>query len=371
MTTSSKQPDRFEARPLHERAWWAVLALYLATAAVITGHQLLGRPSNNFLIFRTATASLFARQDLYAPHPAQHYDLYKYSPTFALFFLPFAALPYGVALALWNLLNTVALCAAFRRLLPARDAAIVLALAAPAFAVATEGAQSNALVAAMIVAAFLAWERDRPLAATTAIVVGASIKLFPVSAFTFAIFRRRRWPAVALAVILGAAAVLLPLLVLSPYALRLEYASWHRVEQVDALDRGSSVMQLVHGILGVDIPNLPFQLAGTALVLLPLWVRRDRWEEPVFRLLLLASILVYAVIFNHQAERASFVIAAVGTGLWYVVSRRPHSRWRAFLAIAAAMGMHSALCFPAWVAIQWDLYSGPSSTAQAPRSSPD
>ena len=153
-------------------AWRAVLALYLATATFITVRRLLGRASNNFVIFRTATASLLAHQDLYAPHPAQHYDLYKYSPTFALLFLPFAALPYALALALWNLLNTGALCTAFRRLLPPRDAAIALALAAPTFAVATQGAQSNALVAALMVASFLAWERERPVAATSMIVLG-------------------------------------------------------------------------------------------------------------------------------------------------------------------------------------------------------
>jgi hypothetical protein len=355
--------------PSARLAWRGVLALYLATATFITVRRLLGRLSNNFVIFRTAAASLLAHQDLYAPHPAQHYDLFKYSPTFALLFLPFAALPYALALALWNLLNAVALCAALRRLLPPRDAAIALALAAPAFAVATQGAQSNALVAALMVASFLAWERERPLTASLGIVVGASVKLFPIAAFTFGIFQRRRWRAFALAVVLGATVVLLPLVILSPHELRLEYASWRRVEQVDALDRGSSLMQLVHGLLGIGLPNVPFQLAGMVAVLFPLWLRRDRWRDPVFRRLLLASLLVFVVLFNHQAERASFIIAAIGVGLWYVLSPPPRARWRTLLAVAGAIGMHSALCLPAWLAIQRDLYALPNGVP-ARRSSP-
>lgn len=336
--------------------WRLVLALYLATTAAVTASRIWARTSNNFLIFRTAATTLLAHQDLYAPHPGQHFDLYKYSPTFALLFLPFAALPYGAALAAWNLLNAVALCVAFRRLLAPREAALALALALPAFAVATQGSQSNALVTALIVLGFVALERGRQLPAVAAIVAGSSVKLFPAAALSFAVFHPRRRRLALVTVALGAAAVALPLVVLTPAELRQQYASWHRVEQVDSLDRGSSVMQLAHDLAGVDWPNWPMQLAGTAALLLPLALRRARWREPHFRHLFLASLLVYAVLFNHQAERASFLIASAGVGLWYATSAR-RTPWRTTLAVLAAFGMHSAVCLPAWLAMQADLYA--------------
>ena len=345
------------------RSLKVVLGLYLGTVVVVTVAHVWGRPSNNFIIFRTAVATLLAHQDLYAPHPAQHYDLYKYSPTFALLFLPFALIPYGVSLALWNLCNMVALVASVRRLLVADQAAIVLALALPTFAVATSNAQSNALVTALIIAAFLAYEAERPWRATLAIVAGASVKIFPMAALTFAVFHRRRWRAAIAAATLGAAAILLPFVVIRPSELRVLYASWHRVGEVDALDRGSSVMQIVHGLLGVDWPNWPFQVAGTALLLLPLLLRRARWGDPAFRRLVLASLLVYTVLFNHQAERASFVIAATGVGLWLVSSTHRRTAWRSALAVGAAFGMHSVGCLPVWVAIQVELYAAASRDA--------
>ncbi len=343
--------------PATSRHLKIVLALYVGTVLVVTAAHVWGRPSNNYIIFRTAVATLLARQDLYAPHPAQHYDLYKYSPTFALLFLPFALIPYTASLVLWNLLNMVALVAAVRRLLVPDLAVIVLALALPAFAVATASAQTNALVTALIIAGFLAYEAERPWRATLAVVAGASVKIFPLAALTFAVFRPHRWRAALAAATLGSTAILLPLVVIRPSELQLLYASWHRVGEVDALDRGSSVMQLIHGMLGVDWPNWPFQVAGTLLLLLPLLIRRTRWSDPAFRRLVLASLLVYAVLFNHQAERASFVIAATGIGLWFVSPTHQPTRWRTALAILAAFGMHSALCLPVWIAIQYELYA--------------
>src|SRR5437016_9096092 len=69
-----------------------VLALYIASAALVTVQQAILRHSNNVSIFRSASFNLFAGRDLYAAHPEQHFDFYKYSPTFAVLFAPVAYL---------------------------------------------------------------------------------------------------------------------------------------------------------------------------------------------------------------------------------------------------------------------------------------
>src|SRR5262249_53533562 len=57
---------------------------------------------NNYIVFRDAFAHLRHGQDLYALYPDEHWDLYTYSPTFAVLMAPFAPLPDAVALALCN-----------------------------------------------------------------------------------------------------------------------------------------------------------------------------------------------------------------------------------------------------------------------------
>src|SRR4030095_9412927 len=64
---------------------------------------------NNYVIFKQSFFHLKDDKDLYSPYPDEHWDLYKYSPTFALFFGLFALLPDGIGVMLWNLLNSLIL----------------------------------------------------------------------------------------------------------------------------------------------------------------------------------------------------------------------------------------------------------------------
>src|SRR5204863_8050541 len=111
------------ARP---RRW--LLGLYVASALAVTLQQGVLHPSNNFRVFRSATINLLAGRDLYAAHPEQHFDFYKYSPTFALLFAPLAYLPFAVAFLCWTLLNALLLWYALERLLPQRQATLAIGL---------------------------------------------------------------------------------------------------------------------------------------------------------------------------------------------------------------------------------------------------
>ncbi|MEP6732566.1 MAG: glycosyltransferase family 87 protein [bacterium] len=332
------------------------------------------RPSGNFEIFRTASRHLFEGIDLYATYPDEHSDRFKYSPTFALLFAPFAWLPWPLALFLWSTLNALVLFAAVEQVLPGRAGLFALFCLHPEVLRAMQNAQSNALVAALIVFAFASLERRRVWRAAASVVLGASVKIFPLAALTFALPRRLALRTGAWAVAVGATLVALPLLVTSPSRLVEQYASWRGVESVDAQQRWFSVMELVHRWTGTTLPNWPVQLAGTLLLVAPLLLRRDRWDDSRFRVLYLCSMLLYVVLFNHQAERASYLIAFVGATLWYAGSPRVRWRsmlyWLAFVTIpvmstlipGAILRTETAMlyrlavpCLSIWIAVQWEL----------------
>jgi hypothetical protein len=96
-------------------------------------------------------------------------------------------------------------------------------------------------------------------------------------------------------------------------------------------------MELLHRWTGADWPNWPVQLVATLALLAPLAVRRERWDDARFRLLYLCSVLLYVVLFNHQAERASFVIAFTGIAIWFAAE--PRARWRTTLFGVAFLTM--------------------------------
>ena len=47
-----------------------------------------------------------------------------------------------------------------------------------------------------------------------------------------------------------------------------------------------------------------------------------RFGETAWRTRLIASVLVYVVIFNHMAESPTYVIAVLGVALWYFSGER-------------------------------------------------
>ncbi|MFI5310934.1 MAG: glycosyltransferase family 87 protein [Gemmatimonadales bacterium] len=322
---------------------WLLVAYVLSAVGVALQRTLLSH-ENNFLILRAAFEHLLAGQDLYAAYPAVHADFFKYSPTFAFLFAPFALLPLVPGYVLWALTCAVTVHASVSRLLAPREAALALLLSWLAVVGDMQRAQSNALCAGLIVLAWVALERRRQVGAAAAIAVGTLIKLFPLAALAGAAFhpRKRRFGALfSLAMLL---AVALPLLVVSPDSLAAQYRSWMAIEARDAApltgiasggaDLYAGLMGLFRVWGGVQWPSWPTQLVGTIVLLAPIaWNRVRPRPDAFFRVQFLGSLLVFCVLFNHQAESPSYSIAIVGTAIWFAASER--AWWRTALMAAS------------------------------------
>ena len=368
------------ALPVHRSLELLVAALWLVAVIAATIQQGVVHHNNNFLIFRAASIHLLHGQDLYAAYPSLHFDFYKYSPAFALLFLPFAVLPLVPSMFMWNALNAGALWLALGTVLPRRGALIARSIVLLDMLGSLQNVQSNALVTALIIFSFIAYERRHTVLGGLAVDVGAAIKVFPLAGASFAIFHPRK-VRVAVAVALGATGlVLLPLLVTTPATLMAQYASWRAIESKDALDRGFTVMQMVQLLLRQDWPNWPQQAGGVLLLVAPVLVRRDRWTDWNFRLTYLCSVLVFCVIFNHQSESPTFVIAAAGAAIWFAALAKPSRlEWALFVffvvctVLASSDAMPRAMqravfdryhfktvpCIVLWVALQVRLWRGP------------
>jgi hypothetical protein len=373
-----------------------VALLWIVAVVAATMQQGVAHENNNFRIFRAASLNLLHGRDLYAAYPALHFDFYKYSPTFALLFLPFAVPPFWLAMLLWNALNAGALYIAMGMVLPRRAASVARLIVFLDMLGSLQNVQSNALVAALIIFTFAAYERRHTVLGSLAAAAGAYIKVFPLAAASFAIFHPRK---VRVAVALAACMIglaLLPLLVTPPATLMAQYASWRAIEAVDALERGFSVMELLQLLFRRDLPNLPLQLLGVAALLAPVLLRRERWSEWEFRRLYLCSVLVFCVIFNHQSESPSFVIASSGAAIWFASLER-RSRWDwallGFYVVGTVLASSDAMpevvqrelfdpyrlkavpCIVLWVELQRRLWrrsatqqSGGNGVSSAPRS---
>lgn len=353
-----------------QRLW--LLALYAGGVVVATMQRgVWSREHTTFSIFRQSFLHLARHQNLYAAYPAEQgaaaADLFKYSPSAAVLFAPLTLIPFPAALLLWNLVNAGLLMYAVTRLLPPARANLALLLLAPEVFVAIQSSSSNALVTALILLAAFAYEEGRVMQGAYALIVGAAIKIFPLAGFVFAAIQARKARAAVAAFVALIVVLALPLLVISPRELLQQYEWWLGVEAGDARDLlfGLSLMRQLRDWWDIDWPNWTIQLAGTAIFLLPLALRRERWTSPSFRIEYLCSLLIYVVLFNHQAERQSFIIAASGSVIWFVT--KPATLARSVLLALALIGVPTVPYLVLWLVIHVDLLRPSAPAPTAPR----
>lgn len=315
-----------------------IAAIYALMTLIATWHKVGHGHANNLRIFRSSFFNLVAGADLYALHPEQHLDYFKYSPTFALLMAPLAVLPEFVSAMAWNFCNVFALFTAIQLLnLAPRQRALVLWLILIELLTSIQNFQSNGLVTAFIIATFIALERRQPEVAGIFVALGASIKIFGGAGALFALFHPRKLRFVFAMIVSAVLLFALPLLVTSPSQLLWQYRNWSVLLRADYYaPEKLSIMSWLRAWFGFDLPNSIVQIAGGCLLLLPLsraFLKSPRHlPEPAqadagrstvlanekFRLIFLGSLLVFLVIFNHKAESPMFILAVTGVAIWYV-----------------------------------------------------
>ncbi len=286
-----------------------------------------GRPYidyNNFRIFKFSFYHLIQGKDIYQLFPDDHWDLYKYSPGFALCFGLLSWMPDIIGLLLWNLINSLCLYAGVRLLPGISDEkkSWILLFCLLEMLLSIQNTQSNGLMAGLTVMAFALAERRNYFLSTLCVVFSFYIKIYGAAAFVLYLFYPDKLRLAGWSLFWMLFFALLPLLVVDSHQLMLLYRSWlHLLLNDRSASTGLSVMGILVSWWHLDAAKNIVTGAGIILFLLPLvYVRHYR--DLHFRLLYLANLLIWMVIFNHKAESPTFVIVMAGIGIWYF-SRQP------------------------------------------------
>ncbi|MDW8205073.1 MAG: glycosyltransferase family 87 protein [Cytophagales bacterium] len=302
---------------------YVLLAVFAAIQAVLLGENLIENGIythyNNYVIFKYSFFHLLEGKDLYIFHPSDHFDLYKYSPTFALLFGVFAPFPDVIGLSLWNLANAMAIYWGIRRADFFSEGAqkSVLLFAAIEMLTSLQNSQSNALIAGLFIWAFIWLEKRQYTWATLAILLTGFIKIFGVALFAICIFYPQKWKIILYSLLWGIVLLLLPLPFTGwEYLLSLYKSWWELLKNDYSISYGLSVMGWLASWFGWEPPKNAVVLAGLLVLLLPL-MRIRAYEELPFRLAFFASLLCWVVIFNHKAESPTFIIPVAGLAMWY------------------------------------------------------
>jgi len=297
---------------------------YSLTEKRVGDSAILYTEYNNFKIFKHSFFHLLENKNLYEYHEEEHFDLYKYSPTFALFMGVFAYFPDIIGLILWGLLNAFVLISAVKSL-PLdsfKKNAFILAFIFIEFITSLQSSQSNALMVGLILWAFIFLERKKIIYASLFVTLSVFIKLFASIALALFIFYPNKGKAALSALFWAILLFVLPLIVLSFPELFQQYDFWLELLKNDkSVSLNLSVVGWLKSWFGITNANTIVLILGSAILLAPL-VRISRYSSFIFRILFLSSLLIWMVIFNHKAESPTYIIAVIGVAIWYFVQKR-------------------------------------------------
>ena len=282
---------------------------------------------NNYLIFKYSFFHLLDGTNLYTIYPDRHWDFFKYSPTFALFMGTMAYLPDVLGLSIWNILNAIAVYYAIRMLpFKTKTQCMILWFVAMELLTCLQNTQSNGLMAGLMIAAYGSMQRGKSIWATLWIVLATYIKVYGAIGFCLFLFYPDKIKFILYSALWMVVFAILPLAVTPVHTLIDQYKYWAELMIADAqAATGMSVAGWLRTWFGIDNVKSTVSIVGLVLFLIQ-FVRIDVYKNEVYKLLMLASMLIWVVIFNHKAESPTFIISIAGVAIWYYAT--PKATWR-------------------------------------------
>jgi Glycosyltransferase family 87 len=277
----------------------------------------------NYRIFKYAWHYFITGQNPYTGHP-ETWDLYKYSPAFCVTMAPFYAVPDWIGLIVWNLTNVLVLLVTIF-ILPGfspQKRIIIAWFVFPELIIAVQSAQSNALMAALLLLGYIGLEHKKSFASAGWIMSSAFIKIFGIFAAFLAVFYPKQWWAFGISLIVwGLVFALFPIVFIGwPHLKQLYFWWWELLRNDHSASTGLSVSGWLHTWFGLQPPKFWITAIGLSIQLLAVLVQAYRKQSVIP---ILASLLIWVVIFNHKAESPTFIIAVTGAAIWYFSIKNP------------------------------------------------
>lgn len=324
--------------------------------AIITA--ILENDSNNYSIFRGVFWHTIDQTSLYAEYPEEYFDTNHYGPFFSLIVAPFAILPRWTGLLLWHIALALSLYFAIKTsTLKNQQKVFVLLFCANELFTALDQSQFNVATATLIFLTFTFIEKEKDIWAALCIVAGTYVKLLGIVGLAFFFFSRHKTKLVISIIAWSIIAFFLPMIISSPEYILGQYSEWYdSLADKNGLNQFAfyqniSVLGMVRKISGnPSYSDLWIIIPALMLFAIP-YLRRDKYSCSSFRLMFLASTLMFVVLFSTSSESCSYIIPLVGVVLWYACVPWKRTRWDLALLIFVFVitSLSPTEIFPAYI----------------------
>ena len=319
------------------------------TLLSLVGMLKLHRSHNNFLIFKGVYWHTVNGTSLYAAYPSEYSDVNHYGPLFSLIIAPFALLPEWAGMLLWLLFLSGWLFAAiYWSGLRKSQQIYIYWFCGFTLLTALFMQQFNIAIAAIILSSFFLIEKEHEGWAAFFIVLGTLVKLYGIVGLAFFLFSRHKLRLTLWLAVWSVILFLAPMAISSPDYVIGQYHEWFtclvekNTHNLNSFAQNISLLGFVRRTTGhADYSDLWLIIPGMALFALP-YLRFSQYKNLAFRETILASVLLFVILFSTGSEASGYVIALLGVCIWYTAAPWKRGKWAialmVFVFILSGMG---------------------------------
>jgi len=316
------------------------ILLGIWTLLSLVGMLKLHRSHNNFLIFKGVYWHTVNGTSLYAAYPSEYSDVNHYGPLFSLIIAPFALLPEWAGMLLWLLFLSGWLFAAiYWSGLRKSQQVYIYWFCGFTLLTALFMQQFNIAIAAIILSSFFLIEKEHEGWAAFFIVLGTLVKLYGIVGLAFFFFSRHKLRLTLWLAVWSVILFLAPMAISSPDYIIGQYHEWFtclvekNTHNLNSFAQNISLLGFVRRTTGhADYSDLWLIIPGMALFALP-YLRFSQYKNLAFRETILASVLLFVILFSTGSEASGYVIALLGVCIWYTAAPWKRGKWAIALMI--------------------------------------
>jgi len=319
-----------------------VLVLFFGLSLIAALKQDLLHVYNNYKIYKYTFYDLIHQRNLFLEYPQFFEDKNHYGPVFAIVIAPFYFLPDSIAVMLWSIFNSFMLYKAITLLpIDGKKQVAILLICAHELMTTSFSVQVNPFVTSLIILSFVLIKNKQDFWAALAIALGTFIKLYGIVGLAFFFFSENKIKFILSMMFWSVVLFVLPMPFSSPHFVVQCYRDWyHSLSDKDIQNSGSTMQDIsVKGMARrifhqPDLSNIWFLIPGIALFFSS-YLRIKNYKSAEFQLLILASTLIFPIIFSSSSESPTYIIAFAGVAIWYMNAPRPVSGFDIFLLVFA------------------------------------
>ena len=338
-----------------------LMGLWLLLAVIGAIAKMKPERCNNFLIFKGTFWHAWDGTSLYAAYPEEYFDVNHYGPLFSLVIAPFAVMPHFLGLLLWLIALTLFLYAAVHwSQFTSRQQVFIFWFCAHELLTALYMQQFNIAIAAIILLTYYCLEKEKDFWAAFFIMLGTFVKLYGIVGLAFFFFSRHKGKFVGSLLLWAAIMFVAPMVFHGPGYIIDQYQEWiaclagKNDENLASIAQNISLLGMVHRTTGLSFSDLWLIIPGLILFALP-YLRFLQYRYVAFRQTLLASVLMFVVLFSTGSESSGYIIPFVGVVIWYTAAPWKRNNWDIALLVFVFVlsSLSPSDLFPAYLRKEW------------------